>query len=331
MKKRITAFLLAGCIVLTALLASCSPKLKYEDGGYYCAKNGVTYKLAELQYIPVTIGEKYAVLDDGGERTDLFTIQGASPEKWLTTEKGDLFYASSEKLPTLAEMDTDKILICTEGDAAVISLVEISNDANVDLITFTYNYGMEIEYPHEEEVNESLILRFTSEKYNWLYYNLTYVEFVIDVLDCDYPEDLSKYEYRDVDDSVTVTTVDEFECWYKVSDASEQYKYEQMAKDAGIDFFTVTKPTATDSETFVVFIFQNKNSADECIAELVGKYKGEMSEAQLKEALNGYDKTDKVTKVEYNYGKYFVYDKFTGKCVKVDDTLHKYRHYQISD
>jgi hypothetical protein len=104
-----------------------------------------------------------------------------------------------------------------------------------------------------------------------------------------------------------------------------------MAKDAGIDFFTVTKPTPTASETFVVFIFPNMNSADECITEFIGKYKGEMSEAQLKEALNEYDKTDKVTKVEYNYGKYFVYDKFTGKCVKVDDTLHKYRHYQISD
>ncbi len=322
---------MAGCIVLTALLSSCSPKLTYKDGVYYCSKNGVSYKLADFQYLPVTIGEKYAVLDEVGERTELFTIQGVAPERWLTTESGDLFYAATEKMPTLAEMDIDKILICKSGDAATISLVEITNRVNVGNITIAYNQGMNIEYPHGEEVNESLILRFTSEKYNWLYYNLTYVEFVTDVLDCDYPEDLSKYEYRDVDDSVTVTTVDEFECWYKVSDASEQYKYEQMAKDAGIDFFTVTKLTDNASETFVVFIFQNKTSADECFVEFIQKYKGELNEAQVKSALSSLEKTNKVIKVEYNYGKYFIYDKFTGRCVKVDDTLHKYRHYQISD
>ena len=110
--KKIISIIIVGCIMLSALLTSCSPKLVYEDGRYYCSKNGVTYNLVDLQYLPVTIGEKYAVLNDGGERIDLYTIQGVAPEKWLTTKAGDLFCASDATIPDLAEMDVNKILIC---------------------------------------------------------------------------------------------------------------------------------------------------------------------------------------------------------------------------
>ena len=56
-----------------------------------------------------------------------------------------------------------------------------------------------------------------------------------------------------------------------------------------------------------------------------------MKEDEIKDALSGTEKTEKVTRVQYNYGKYFVYDRISGRCVKVDDTLHKYRNYQITD
>jgi hypothetical protein len=56
-----------------------------------------------------------------------------------------------------------------------------------------------------------------------------------------------------------------------------------------------------------------------------------MKESELREALSKSTLNEKVMRVEYNYGKYFVYDRISGRCVKVNDMLHKYRNYQLED
>ena len=331
MKKTFISLALAVVIVLSMCLSSCGATVRYKDGVYYCAKNGVSYKSVDLRYYSVTIGEKYATLKDAIEQ-ELYEMKDISPERWLTTKDGDLYCAVDEKIPTLSEMGVDTITICAVGSEAVLALAEVSNKDTVAYVLDAYLNGMALTYPDTYEVNESLMLRFWAEEYAGLYYNLSYVEFATDVLVSDYPSDLSSYTYRDVDDSVKIDVLDEFECRYEASSEAERKKYENMAKDAGIAYYTVTKPAGdSESVTYVVHIYNALNSKEECISYFLKNYDGDMKEDEIKDALSKTEKTEKVTRVQYNYGKYFVYDRISGRCVKVDDTLHKYRNYQISD
>ena len=331
MKKTFISLALAVVLVLSMCLSSCGATVRYKDGVYYCAKNGVSYKSVDLRYYSVTIGEKYATLKDAIEQ-ELYEMKDISPERWLTTKDGDLYCAVDEKIPTLSEMGVDTITICAVGSEAVLALAEVSNKDTVAYVLDAYLNGMALTYPDTYEVNESLMLRFWAEEYAWLYYNLSYVEFATDVLVSDYPSDLSSYTYRDVDDSVKIDVLDEFECRYEASSEAERKKYENMAKDAGIAYYTVTKPAGdSESVTYVVHIYNALNSKEECISYFLKNYDGDMKEDEIKDALSKTEKTEKVTRVQYNYGKYFVYDRISGRCVKVDDTLHKYRNYQISD
>lgn len=330
MRKILISLALVTALLLSFCLSSCGAKLEYKDGVYYCAKNGVSYEAVDLRYYSVTIGDKYATLKDAVEE-DLFEMKGIDPERWLTTESGDLFCAVGEKVPTLSEMGVDTVTICAVGNAATLALAEISNKDVVGYILDTYLNGPTLTYPDTTELSESLMLRFWAEEYAWLYYNLSYVEFATDVKVSDYPASLSDYTYREVDDSVVVTVLDEFECRYKVASEAERKKYEGMATDAGIDFYTVTKPSGNTTETFVVFVYNALESKSECVEYFISHYEGNMDEDELREALATPVLNEKVTRVEYNYGKYFVYDRISGRCVKVDDMIHKYRNYQIFD
>ena len=330
MKKIFISLALVTVIVLSFCLSSCGAKLVYKDGAYYCAKNGVRYQSVDLRYFSVTVGEKYAVIKDMNG-LELYEMKDIAPEKWLTTKDGDLFCAEGEKIPTLSEMGVDKVTICAVGNAATLALADIGNKANVDYVLDAYLDGMSLTYPDTYEVSESLMLRFWAEEYAWLYYNLSYVEFVTDVLVSDYPSDLSSYEYRDVDDSVTVKTLDEFECKYKVLSDDERKAYEYMAQDAGIEYYTVTKPEGDGTAIYVTHVYESLDSLEECIGFFLENYKGTLRETEIRDALSKVEKTEKLTRVEYNYGKYFIYDRISGRCVKVNDTIHKYRNYQISD
>ena len=330
MKKKI--ILLALAVVMTAsfCLSSCSARLEYKDGVYYCEKNGATYKTIDLHFYPATIGEKFAVLK-GSDNMELFEIHGMPTDKWLTTENGDVFCAVDIEEPTLETMQVDKIYICLSGNNGVMALTQISKAEDVNYVMNAYLFGMSLEYPDTHEVSESYVLRLASSKYSWLYYNLSYVEFVEDICISDYPEDLSTYQYREVDESVKVTVVDELECWYRVADSTEQAKYEQLAKDAGISYFTVTKPIDGTVGTFVAHIYSGVDSVDEAVEYFKSEYDGTMADDKVAEAISNTFKTEKVTRVEYNYGRFFVYDRFSGRCVKVDSTINLYKEYKNQD
>ena len=330
MKKKI--ILLALAVVMTAsfCLSSCSARLEYKDGVYYCERNGATYKTIDLHFYPATIGEKFAVLKGSGN-TELFEIHGMPTDKWLTTENGDVFCAVDIEEPTLETMQVDKIYICMAGNNGVLALNQIDKAEDVNYIMNAYLGGASLEYPDTHEVSESYLLRLASSKYSWLYYNLSYVEFAEDVCISDYPEDLSTYQYREVDESVKTTVVDELECWYSVDNSTDQTKYEQLAKDAGISYFTVTKVVDGKTGTFVVHIYNGVDNIDGAVEYFKSEYDGTVADDKVVEAISDTFKTEKVTRVEYNYGKYFVYDRFSGRCVKVDSTINTYKNYSNQD
>ena len=142
---------------------------------------------------------------------------------------------------------------------------------------------------------------------------------------------MSSYTYRDVDDSVKISEYNEYECWYAVSTKSEESKYIDIAQKSGVQYTTVTKPNGDGTFTdYVRYVFPKANSEEECIETIIKNYSnGSMTEGALHEALDDPDKSEKINVIEYNYGKYFIYDRITGKCVNVDERIFNYREGKV--
>lgn len=332
MKKTFALIICLAVIWTSVSLVSCGKTLKYKDGNYYCSQNGVTYREVSFEYFPVAIGEKYAKLKDTqtDKEIELFEIQGADPEKWLSTETGTLYCALGEKIPTMNEMGIDRVVLCYEG-AVVMALATITDVADVAYILNSFNNGNVLERPIGNEGESVYRLRMTSADYAWLYYNLSYMEYAEDITECDYPSNMSSYTYRDVDDSVKISEYNEYECWYAVSTKSEESKYIDIAQKSGVQYTTVTKPNGDGTFTdYVRYVFPKANSEEECIETIIKNYSnGSMTEGALHEALDDPDKSEKINVIEYNYGKYFIYDRITGKCVNVDERIFNYREGKV--
>lgn len=333
MKKKLALILCISILISSVMLVSCGKSLKYEDGYFYCSQNGVTYKQVSFDYFPYAIGEKYAVLHDGlrAEGEELYEIQGVSPERWLSTATGTLFCAIDEKIPTMNEMNIDRVVLCYEG-VAVMALATITEPDDVSYILNTFNNGNQLERPIGNETESFYRLRMTSKEYPWLYYSLSYLEYSEDITECDYISDTEVYTYREVDDSVAISEFSEYECWYAVSSKSEENKYIDIAQKSSTEYTTVTKPNGDGSFTdYVRFVFSEGDSVEECVDSIIAKYQnGSMTEGMLHELLDSPAKGEKINIVEYNYGKYFIYDRTTGKCVNVDDRIFDYREGNIN-
>ena len=132
-----------------------------------------------------------------------------------------------------------------------------------------------------------MALKMSSSKYPWLYYSLSYVEFELDVCIKDYPESMDDYIYRDTNENVKVTTTSEFECWYKIDDASEREKFKAIAQATDTASGSATKP-GDDGEKVEYFglFFTEGDDIEECIETLISKYIGDLSFEELNKLLN---------------------------------------------
>ena len=332
--KKILALLLAFSMLLgIMLLCSCSAKLVLKDGNFYCSKNKVTYIEVDYKYSPVSLSkEKYADLEELGKKTELFSLENVDPNKWLATADGRLFCAEGESVPALEDMDINKVLICRDGENMSVSLAEITNEISIATVLENISSGSELEYPVIGEAAELLSLRMSSEKYPWLYYSLSYVEFIEDVIVVDYPEDLDGYTYRDTDPGVKVTTTRETECWYIANDSDEAEMLGQIAKDAGIVSGSVTKPDGNNGTVeYVGLFFSAGSSVNECIELLISTYTGALTPDQIRDALSSPEIFEEINIVEYNYGKYLIHDKTNGRCIKADQIIHEYKEHIRND
>lgn len=326
MKKIIALILCVASVLSTLTFVSCGKSLEYKDGYYYCAQNGVSYQVVSFEYEPVAIGKEYATLEEGLSVIKLYEIQNADPEKWLASDDGTLFCAADENIPSLEEMSVDNILICYES-VATVSLARITDADDVAAVLDNFANGDALEYPIGDEQEEFLKIKMSSKKYPWLYYSLAYVEFTLDVYEYDYPESLENYEYRDVSDSVQVEVRGEYECRYLVNSKSEEDKYIDIAEKAGVRYSTLKKPNGdgTFSE-YVIYVFNELDSVESCVEEVIENYKsGSLTEGALRELLSTPTKGEKVNVVAYNYGKCFIYNRVTGKCVRADGLIHSYK------
>ena len=139
---------------------------------------------------------------------------------------------------------------------------------------------------------------------------------------------MSSYKYREVSDEVKVSTYSKYKCWYKVSSKSEEDSYVSIAENAGVEYGKLTKPNGDGTVSdYVVFNFDTETTVEECVNTVVANYKnGSFTESNLREMLSSPHKAESKNIVEYNYGRYFIYDNVNGKCVRTNDIVHKYKN-----
>lgn len=171
MKLRI--FFAALFLLMAVTLSSCAVSLTEKDGALYDKKNGITYVAAPLCYEPKkTLDDVYAKC--GKLKLELYEIDGLSPDEWLSEKYegiGGVWHSDGTELPDIAGFDADKVYICVE-QTKTVSIGTVDDKEVIDALVKAFADG---ETSSLVQNGESYKLKFESEKYPGLYYNLLYV------------------------------------------------------------------------------------------------------------------------------------------------------------
>ncbi len=173
--------ILALFALLSVLLCSASCRLgiktlSYDKQAYiYTEKSsGVSYLTAPLCYEAVSIAGEYAVWDSGRADVVFYGIGDKEPLEWLTVEDKTVFYADSLTLPSLDDMQVSEAIVCAEGEYTV-AIAKITEGAELENLKSLWLRGDACDCPLKQTENKYR-LKFASEKYDWLYYSLSYIE-----------------------------------------------------------------------------------------------------------------------------------------------------------
>lgn len=179
--------LLRGFLLITAmllLLSSCSvPSLTLKDGAYLNKKNDITYLPAPSCYQAIAYSAEDAVAKIKQKELDdlvLYPINGMDGEKWLCSEDYLVFYANTETLPELWEMNVQKIYVNRTVNQSYI-VATILNKEDISALITAYQNGPGF---WQGEMDEGL----SFEKYDLVFedaalrYCLTYWKFEKEVL-----------------------------------------------------------------------------------------------------------------------------------------------------
>ena len=167
--KKIILSLLSVLLIFAFLLSSCSSliTIEYEDGCFVDKKNGVIYHDASVSIEPVTLTEEYAKYKD----TVFYEMKGVEPTEWFSEEYdgiGAVYYADGIECPTLATFEANKIYLCA-SEIITVSLGNIEDESIINAVIDAF----ENEEPCEVPDNiQRYCLKFVSEKYPFLYYNI---------------------------------------------------------------------------------------------------------------------------------------------------------------
>ncbi len=173
---KITALLAMSVLLLT----SCNlglVKVEHDKNTaiYSVAATGVDYNYAPSCYEAVEIGDKYAKWRNPSTTVIFYEMVGADPTQWMTEEGKTVFYSDKVTLPQLPDMEISEILVCVEGTSTA-TLVSITNDLHIDEIIDTWQTAEEVQYSGITPTRNYRV-KFVSDKYPWMYFNLIYVEY----------------------------------------------------------------------------------------------------------------------------------------------------------
>lgn len=178
MKKIVTGMSLGLALIILSSCSGTLVNLKYENGQMINKRLGLAYTPAPTNYEPVSVGEAYAYY----EKSDmtLYEIKGLNPKDWLTQAYAGsattIFYSDDSTLPTLAELEPNKIYV-TEGDSVTISIVTVDDIDAINEVIDLFENGEYAEWPLINAYTTYELKFYSEEKYPHIYYNLTYGEF----------------------------------------------------------------------------------------------------------------------------------------------------------
>lgn len=170
---RLSALTLTLIIAMTAL-TSCLESFKLVDGNLLDEKTGITYIGAPICFEPAVLAaEPFAKCSK--LKIELYEIEGQAREEWISEPYegiGGVWYAEGIELPTLESFDANLMYICVEKSITV-ALGTVSEQEDIDAIISAFVDG---EPCAIVQSGESYKLKFASDKYAGIYYNLIYVE-----------------------------------------------------------------------------------------------------------------------------------------------------------
>ena len=179
MKKQRISLILSALLTIVFLLVSCSDSgpltLTYDKGNLTDPKNGITYIITPMCFEPIaTELEPYAVCTD--PELELFGIVGCDTSVWLSEKFegiGYVYYAGEEDdLPSIREFDADNIVICIE-QIITTGIGTVSDKGDIENIVDAFINGERTTIIPEGDFYK---LKFASDKYPGIYYNLLYIE-----------------------------------------------------------------------------------------------------------------------------------------------------------
>ena len=178
MKRKLSnkIFLLAAIVLLFGALQSCGGnaglvKIEYSDGYFIDKKNGIKYQNAHVAYEPVSVGEEYAAYGN----IILHKLPGSDPLQWMTEQYdgiGSVFYSEDVTLPPIEDFDAVKVHVCV-SNIQTIGIAAIDDGEIISQMISLLGSG---EQREAGPARESFYLKFASDTYPFLYYNLMYVK-----------------------------------------------------------------------------------------------------------------------------------------------------------
>ena len=184
MKRIISIFL--SIVILSVSLMSCSAKIvkmEFSENSDLVAEDGTVYKYAPVGYEPTAQGEEYGLIE-GIMEEKLYKIGDMDPTLWLTTEYSGaattVYYSESIELPSFEELSPELCYICEQGEKAysIYTLGEAEGEGEVveEIVSAIYDEEAEPEIWPRSDADETYMLKFYSEKWPAIYYNLVYAQ-----------------------------------------------------------------------------------------------------------------------------------------------------------
>lgn len=167
--------ILALPIILITLMCfvSCTMTLKEEDGKLIDTKNGITYLAAPICFEPSrTEDELYA--KSSKSKLELYPVSGQSTSNYISELYGGiggLWYSDEITLPTLETFGANRVYICVEGTITT-ALGQITDENDINFLINAITNGETCQVPTS---GKSYKLKFESDDYPGIYYNLLYI------------------------------------------------------------------------------------------------------------------------------------------------------------
>jgi len=223
-------------LMLAVLLActSCSSVtvMESKDGAYVNPDTGIVYHPAPANYESVAVNKAEVIASLGSadmEETYLYAIDGVTTKQFLTTSYNDVFYADGIVLPTLRQMNANRVLF-TQTKVLTASLVQISEvDVLEKLVSAYEGTGFDSELMIFEDGcirKLDFRLKFESADYPSIYYTLDYYSYSKEITLWEPIADAEHFEI--LYPGVEVTTAEENGYLYAVYHFGTDFLYDHV-------------------------------------------------------------------------------------------------------